>query len=94
MKAFFILVLTTYVSAAASGPTERVFVTNERANTVSVISGSTLKVEATIAVGKQPRGIGLAPDGSALYVVLWAGKCDRGYRSEDSQGAAQDPLGR
>ncbi|MCI0455437.1 MAG: beta-propeller fold lactonase family protein, partial [Gemmataceae bacterium] len=59
-----------YVAAAAAAPTGRVFVTNERANTVSVISDGTLKVEATIAVGKQPRGIGLAPDGSAVYVAL------------------------
>ena len=51
-------------------PTYRIFVTNEKDNTVSVIDSQTNKVEETIDVGKRPRGIGLAPDGSELYVAV------------------------
>jgi YVTN family beta-propeller protein len=47
-----------------------VYVSNERSGNVSVLDGRTLAVTATWAVGKRPRGIHLAPDGSALYVAL------------------------
>lgn len=55
---------------AMAEPTNRVFVTNERSNTVSVINGETLELEAEIKVGKRPRGIGLSPDRSELYIAL------------------------
>ncbi|MEZ5444742.1 MAG: PQQ-dependent catabolism-associated beta-propeller protein [Gammaproteobacteria bacterium] len=56
--------------AAAGGPTGRVFVTNERGNSVSVIDPANNTVIATIDVGAQPRGIGKSPDGSEIYVAL------------------------
>ncbi len=49
--------------------TGRVFVTNERSNTVSVINIDTLEVESTINVGERPRGIGISPDGNEIYVT-------------------------
>ena len=52
---------------AASG---RIFVTNERSNDISVIDGSTLEVERTIEVGDRPRGIGISPDGTELYIAV------------------------
>lgn len=56
--------------AASVGPTHRVFVTNEKGNSVSVIDPVTNQVEATIDVGEQPRGIGIAPDDREIYVAL------------------------
>lgn len=56
--------------AAAGGPTGRVFVSNERGNSVSVIDPANNTVIATIDVGAQPRGIGKSPDGSEIYVAL------------------------
>jgi YVTN family beta-propeller protein len=48
----------------------RVFVTNERSGTLSVIDGATGKVAATVGLGKRPRGLKLSPDGKLLYVAL------------------------
>ena len=50
--------------------TGRIFITNERSNDISVINGKTLEVEATIDIGDRPRGIGLSPDGTELYVAV------------------------
>jgi YVTN family beta-propeller protein len=51
------------------GATGNAFFTNSRANTVSVISGSTDSVVATIAVGGDPFGIGADPIGGVVYVA-------------------------
>ncbi len=61
------LIFSTGAHAAGS---KRIFVTNEKGNTLSVINGDSLKVEKTIHVGKRPRGIGLSPDGTELYVAV------------------------
>ena len=63
-----VLLLTCALdSVAASG---RVFVSNEKGDSVSVIDAKTNQVIKTIAVGKRPRGVGMAPDGSAVYVAV------------------------
>ena len=49
---------------------DRIFVTNERSNNVSVINAESLTVENTIEVGDRPRGIGLSPDKSELYIAV------------------------
>lgn len=64
---FFIVFFTQTVFAQSTG---RVFVTNERSNTVSVINGTTHQVEATIEIGERPRGIGISPDGNEVYVAI------------------------
>ena len=46
------------------------YVSNERSNSVTVIDTATDEVVDTIAVGARPRGIGLSPDGSILYLAL------------------------
>ena len=51
--------LTLAVGSAGAEPSHRAFVTNERGDSVSVIDIRTNEVEATIAVGDRPRGIGL-----------------------------------
>ncbi|MHC8441980.1 MAG: PQQ-dependent catabolism-associated beta-propeller protein [Candidatus Eutrophobiaceae bacterium] len=55
---------------AAATITGRIFVTNEKGNTVSVINGETLEVEAEIPIGNRPRGIGISPDGLEVYVAV------------------------
>lgn len=57
-------------SMAAERRDERVFVSNEDSGDVSVLQASTGKVLATVPVGKRPRGLRVAPDGSVLYVAL------------------------
>src|SRR2546426_1921695 len=47
-----------------------VFVSNERSGDVSVIDGATDAVVASFAVGKRPRGIHAAPDGTRVFVML------------------------
>jgi len=64
------LVAFTLAAAVEAAPTNRLFVSNEKSDTVSVIDLATLEVTHTIDVGERPRGIGLAPDGSELYVAV------------------------
>lgn len=47
-----------------------VFVSNERSGDVSVIDSVTDEVDTTFSVGKRPRGIHPAPDGSRVFVAL------------------------
>lgn len=49
--------------------TGRVFVTNERGDSVSVIDAATNTVIKTVPVGRRPRGIGLSPDGKEIYIA-------------------------
>jgi len=49
---------------------QRVYVSNEDSNEISIIDSATQAVVKTIFVGKRPRGIRLAPDGKTLYVAL------------------------
>ncbi|MGH8589138.1 MAG: PQQ-dependent catabolism-associated beta-propeller protein, partial [Gammaproteobacteria bacterium] len=70
MRNEFLLILALAAGPAWAEPTHRVFVTNERGDSITVIDSRTLAVEATVPVGKHPRGIGLAPDGTEVYVAL------------------------
>ena len=60
------IILTPFATYAK----DRIFVTNEKSNNISVIDADTLNVEHTIDVGDRPRGIGLSPDSSELYVAI------------------------
>lgn len=83
MKTFLApLLLVLFTTAVNAAPTGRIFVTNERGDTISVINGETLTVESTIAIGERPRGIGLAPDGSELYIAV----------SEENKIKVVDPV--
>ncbi len=68
------LLIASALCAAAvySEPSYRAFVTNEKDDTVSVIDTRANAVVATIPIGDRPRGIGLAPDGSEVYVAVSA----------------------
>jgi PQQ-dependent catabolism-associated beta-propeller protein len=65
-----IFLATLFTQTVLAQSTGRVFVTNERSNTVSVINGTTHLLEATIDIGERPRGIGISPDGSEVYVAI------------------------
>ena len=77
---FVVTVLLSQSLQATS--TNRIFVTNERSNSISVINGDSLEVEASIDIGERPRGIGLSPDRSELYVAV----------SEENLIAVVDPA--
>jgi YVTN family beta-propeller protein len=47
-----------------------IFVTNERSGDVTVIRGADFSVQATLPVGKRPRGIHLSGDGKVIYVAV------------------------
>src|SRR5204863_6594827 len=71
---------------AAAGEA-KIFVTSERAGTVTMIDGATIK---TIAVGTRPRGIVLSPSGKRLYVAV---SHFRGQFSKTPDGVvAVDPM--
>jgi YVTN family beta-propeller protein len=54
---------------AAPAKPYRIYVTNERAGSLSVIDGATRKVVATVTLGKRPRGIKLSHDGKFLLIA-------------------------
>ena len=70
MFKIFCFALSCIVCASATAATGRIFVSNERDDTVSVIDGRTNEVVDVIEVGKRPRGVGLSPSGHELYVAV------------------------
>jgi YVTN family beta-propeller protein len=50
---------------------DRLFVTNQYENTVSVIDAGQLNVIGSIEVGEYPEGISVHPDGIHVYVANW-----------------------
>ena len=52
------------VLAASPAYANKVFVSNERGNTVTVLDSETWEVLEEFAAGNRPRGITIAPDGS------------------------------
>ena len=76
------LLMTFIFSTVHAADTNRIFVSNERDDTISVINSNSLEVEATIEIGDRPRGIGLSPDGKELYVAV----------SEENKIKVVDPV--
>lgn len=70
LRNLLILACVLAAPAAMAAGTNRIFVSNERSNDVTVINGATLEVEATIPVGERPRGIGISPDHKEVYVAV------------------------
>ena len=73
MKTFLsvIAVFILTLASAYAEKTGRIFVTNERSDSISVIDSKTNQIETTVAVGKRPRGIGFSPDHSAHRATLF-----------------------
>jgi copper transport protein len=57
------------IGVAVDAPRHEAWVTNQTANSVSVVDEKTLRVLATIAVGKGPALLVPTPDGRRLYVA-------------------------
>src|SRR5438876_5774536 len=85
-------------AAPAQRPGPQLYVSNEIANTISVIAPATGSVVGTIAVGKRPRGMALSPDGHTVYV---GAQChpprplahrDGPHRSEEHTSELQSPV--
>jgi YVTN family beta-propeller protein len=55
---------------AVEATSYEIYVTNEGSGDLSLIDASTLTVEATVPIGKRPRGIEATPDGRFLFVAL------------------------
>lgn len=70
MKHILFLLLAVFSIQGYAAGTGRVFVTNEQDDSVSVIDSATNQVETTIDIGDRPRGIGLSPDATELYVAV------------------------
>lgn len=49
---------------------DRIYVSNERGDTVAAIDPATAKVVQTFAIGRRPRGLVLSDDGMTLYVAV------------------------
>jgi len=54
---------------SAQSLAQNAYITSQPAGTVSVIDTAANTVIATIAVGNQPTGVAVAPDGSKVYVT-------------------------
>jgi len=70
LKQLLVTSLVLLSTSVWADPTYRLFVTNEKSNSVSVIDSRTGKLETTLEIGDRPRGIGLSPDQKTLYVAL------------------------
>ena len=68
-SAFFVASLALGVADTAAKDTGRVFVSNEKSNTVSVLDGKTYAPVATIRTGKRPRDLKLNSERTRLYVA-------------------------
>ena len=62
----------------------KVYVSNEKDNTVSVIDSATMEVVKTINVGQRPRGITMSPDGKLIYRLRQRRRHDRDHRCGDA----------
>ena len=63
-----LLALAAFVLAAETAHAERILVSNEKDNTITVLDSTSLQIIKTIPVGARPRGILLSKDGKSLYV--------------------------
>ncbi|SHF35216.1 PQQ-dependent catabolism-associated beta-propeller protein [Modicisalibacter ilicicola DSM 19980] len=64
------LALSMLMLLPTAAQAERIFVSNEKDNTLSVIDGETLEVIETIPVGRRPRAMAFSNDGSQLFVAV------------------------
>jgi YVTN family beta-propeller protein len=68
----FVIFLLTLISFMAdfgfAQNSERLFVVNKAGETISIVNARTLAVEHSIATGRNPHELAVAPDGSKIYV--------------------------
>jgi YVTN family beta-propeller protein len=78
-------------SAAAS---HEIYVTNEISGDLTIINGDSLAVEATVPLGRRPRGIEISPDNSQLFIAFSGSPIQGppGSRAESQRETAVDPT--
>src|SRR5215210_7027050 len=81
-------VIASAAFAAGESPDELIYVSNERSGDLSIIDAATDQVVTTIPVGKRPRGIHCAPDGTRIFVAVSGSP--RMAPGVDSERAAAD----
>src|SRR5262245_38406703 len=64
------LVASLMLGAAPSAFADKIFVSNERDNTVTVVDSDTLQVVKIIKTGKRPRGLVITPDYKEVIVAV------------------------
>src|ERR1700733_3344745 len=57
------------IAVAQPALAEKIFVSNEKDNTVTVLDGDSLKIVATVKTGQRPRDLKVSTDGKSVYVV-------------------------
>ncbi len=57
------------VNAAVTPDGKKIYATNSRNNTTSVIDAATNKITATVPVGDHPTDVAVSPDGKKVYVT-------------------------
>lgn len=85
LLAVSLLLLANTPSARSQTGAYEVYVSNEKGGDLTVIDGASLKVTATIPVGKRPRGVHASNDGKTVYVAL-SGTPISGPPELDAQG--------
>ena len=60
--------MTVVLLMSPTALADKIFVSNEKDNTVTVLDGDSLKITDTIKVGQRPRDIHLSTDGKNVYV--------------------------
>src|SRR5271166_3369385 len=68
LRLALLLALSPGLSFPAPAFAYKVYVTNEKGNSISVIDSDTQKVTQTVPAGRRPRGVTISPDGKLLYV--------------------------
>jgi YVTN family beta-propeller protein len=79
------------VATANSEIEEWVYITNEDSESLSIISTLSNTVVGTVAVGKRPRGIRIAPDGKSVFVAISGSpKCPPWVNQEECRSQKPD----
>jgi len=55
--------------ASAAPAADKVYVANERADTISVLDAASFKVMASVRVGRMPHNVQVSPDGQTVWVT-------------------------
>src|SRR3989304_24158 len=69
MRLLFAAILASFLLLKSPAQAESAYVTNSGTTTVSVIDTATNTVVATVAVGTNPLGVAITPDGARAYVT-------------------------
>jgi YVTN family beta-propeller protein len=79
---------------SAATASHEIYVTNEISGDLTIIDGDSLAVEATVPLGRRPRGIEVSPDNTQLFIAFSGSPIQGppGARTESQVNAAVDPT--